>query len=91
MNEGVKLFLLSLAGLAAAFAAERLFVPDIVPIAFAEEPQAVWAVQAAFVLRAIELMMSGAATMAFAVMFGNWARHRFASRLTSSRPTQRAG
>ncbi len=51
----LRLFLCSLAAYGAAVAARHLLVPDIVPIGFADVPQSVWAVQLAFVLRAIEL------------------------------------
>lgn len=39
----------------AAYAARLLLVPDIAPIALAEWPHALWVVEVAFVLHAIEL------------------------------------
>jgi len=76
MNAGWKVFWLSLAIFGAALGAERLFVPDIVPIAFAEEPQAGWAVQLAFLLRSVELMAAIVAILALVLLLGMWARDR---------------
>ena len=39
----------------AAFTARQIFAPGIVPVAFAEEAQSSFAVQLAFLLRAIEM------------------------------------
>jgi len=50
----LKFLLLSLAAWAVAFAVRQAFVPHIVPIAWADEPQPLWAVEAAFLLRAVE-------------------------------------
>jgi hypothetical protein len=74
MKAGWKVFLLFAAVFAAALAAERMFVPHIVPIAFAEEPQPLWSVQAAFVLRAIELMSGGVAIISLVLTVGAWAK-----------------
>jgi hypothetical protein len=74
MNAGCKVFLLFTAVFAAAFGAERMLVPHIVPIAYAEEPQPLWSVGAAFVLRAIELMSAGVAVAALVVAVGAWAQ-----------------
>ncbi|HEY0235913.1 MAG TPA: hypothetical protein VGC86_12805 [Afipia sp.] len=38
-------------------------MPGIVPIAWAEEPQPLWAVETAFVLRAVELLAGGVALL----------------------------
>jgi branched-subunit amino acid permease len=76
MNAGWKIFLLSLALFAIAFGAERLLVPDIVPIGFAEEPQSLLAVQTAFVLRAVELIAGSVAAISFVVTLGAWMRRR---------------
>ena len=74
MKAGWKLFLLFAAVFAAALGAERMFVPHIVPIAFAEDPQPLWSVETAFVLRAIELMSGGVAIISLVVMFAAWAK-----------------
>ena len=73
MNSGWKVFWLFAALFVIAFGLERAFVPDIVPVAFADEPQPLWAVQTAFLLRALELMTGGVALIALMVMFGVWA------------------
>jgi hypothetical protein len=67
MMRGLVIFL---AGSAATFAASLLarhfLVPDIVPVGWAAEPQALWAVEAAFLLRATELIAIG--TTIFALL-----------------------
>jgi len=74
MKPGWRLLLLFTAVFAVAFGAERLFVPHVVPIGFADEPQPLWSVETAFVLRAIELMAAGVAAIALVLMFAGWAR-----------------
>jgi hypothetical protein len=68
-----KIVLLSVFAFGLAFGAERLFVPDIVPVAFSDEPQATWAIQTAFVLRALEFMTAGAAIIAMVLRLGGFA------------------
>jgi len=74
MNGGWKIFWLAAAVFGIAFGAERLFVPGIVPVGFAEEPQPLWSLETAFVLRAIELMAAGVAIIALVLMVGAWAK-----------------
>jgi hypothetical protein len=81
MNAGWKIFLLSLAVFAIAFGAERLLVPHIVPIGFAEEPQPLLMVETAFVLRAIELIAGSVAALSLVITLGAWLRTA-----TSKRP-----
>ena len=76
MKAGWKVFWLSLAVFGAAIGAERWFVPNIVPIAFAEEPQPGWAVQFAFLLRTVELLTATVAILALVLLIGTWARRR---------------
>ena len=76
MRAGMIFFLLSAVVFGVALGAERLFVPDIVPIAFAEEPQPGWAVQLAFLLRTIELLAAAVSIIALAVVCGAWANRR---------------
>jgi hypothetical protein len=69
-----------------------MLVPDIVPIAFAEEPQPGWAVQVAFLLRAIELLSAAVAIITLVLTAVVWARRRLCSHFTrapgvSSPPT----
>jgi hypothetical protein len=56
-------------------------VPDIVPVAFADEPQALWVLETAFILRAIELMAAGAAIIALILMLGSLANNMWRGRL----------
>ena len=74
MKSGWKIFWLFAVVCAIVLGAERLFVPHVVPIGFAEEPQALWKVETAFVLRAIELMSGGVAVIALGLMSAVWAR-----------------
>src|SRR5258708_36385883 len=74
MHAGWKIMLLSAAIFGAAFGAERWLVPDVVPVAFAEEPQSLWSLEIAFVLRAIELMASGVAIIALFIVLGSLAK-----------------
>lgn len=75
MNDGWKVFWLFSVVFAAAFGAERTFVPDIVPVAFAGLPQPLWAIGTAVVLRALELISGGVLLIALILMCGVWAEH----------------
>ncbi|WP_370166532.1 hypothetical protein [Bradyrhizobium diazoefficiens] len=81
------MFCLSAVTFAAALGLAQLLVPDIVPVAFAEEPQGSWAVMTAFVLRAIELIAAAVAIIALAVLAGAYLQQelRRLFRSTSSR------
>jgi hypothetical protein len=74
MKAGWRIFLLFAVVFIAALGAEQMFVPDIVPVAFAEEPRSLWSLQIAFVLRTVELIAAGVAMIAFAIPFGAWAK-----------------
>jgi len=76
MNAGWKIFWLAAVTFAVASSAAWLLVPDIVPVGYAEEPQASWAVLTAFLLRAIELTSAWVAAIALVVMLGAWALNR---------------
>ena len=80
MKAGSKFFALFVVVFAAAFGAERMFVPDIVPIAFAEQPQPQWAVQLAFLLRTIEWLAGSVAIISLAVMLAMWTKSRLGPR-----------
>ena len=43
----------------ASLLVRRFWLPDIVPVAWAEEPQPLWAVEVAFLLRATEFVSIG--------------------------------
>jgi hypothetical protein len=77
MKAGWKIVCLGAVIFAAALGAERLLVPDVVPIGYGEEPQPSWAVQTAFALRAIELTTAWVAIIALVVMLGQWSRRWF--------------
>jgi hypothetical protein len=76
MNAGWKILWLAAAAFAAAFCLAQWLVPDVVPVGYAEDPQASWAVLTAFLLRAIELVAAWVAAIVLAVMCGAWARNR---------------
>jgi hypothetical protein len=94
MSAGWKVFWLAVIVFAAAYGTGRLLVPNIVPIAFAEEPQPSWAVMTAFSLRAIELTAAWVAIMSFSILVGAWARdevrRHFRSSPSNSPPAPRA-
>ena len=75
MNEGWKVFWLFAVVFAVALGAERTFVADVVPVAFADLPQPLWAVLTAMVLRALELMAGSVSMIALILMCGVWADH----------------
>ena len=72
MRAAINLFVLAAAVFAAAFATRRIFLWDVMPVAWEHEPQPIWALQAAFLLRSIEgvaitvaaLALAGALTVA---------------------------
>lgn len=66
MTAALKLLLLSLLVFVTALAAEHLLVPNIEPIAWSTEPQSVWALEGAFMLRSIEITSAVVAAIAFA-------------------------
>jgi len=92
MREAWKMFCLAAVTFGIALGLAHEFVPDIVPVAFAEEAQGSWAVMTAFVLRAIELIAAAVAIIALAVLAGAYLqqelRRRFRS--TSSRRASQA-
>ena len=74
MRAAWTIFCLSAVILAVAVGLAHLLVPDVVPVAFAEEPQSSWAVMTAFVLRAIELIAAAVAIIALAFLAGGLIR-----------------
>jgi type II secretory pathway component PulF len=70
MSAGWKIVWLAAAAGAIAFVMARVLVPDVVPVGYAEDAQASWAVLTAFVLRTIELMSLWVAAIALCVMLG---------------------
>ena len=74
MNAGWKIFWLGAAVFGIAFGVERLLVPDVVPVGFADESRPLWTLETAFVLRATELMAAGVALISLVIMLGVWIR-----------------
>ncbi len=80
MSGGWRLFLISVAVLAVVFSLERIFVPGIVPVGFADEPQPLWAVETAFVFRALEFLAAGIAIISFTLVMAAYVRRQFGGR-----------
>jgi hypothetical protein len=76
----LQLVLLCLAIYGAAFATRQVLAPGIVPVAFAEEPQSSFAVQAAFLLRAIEMTAGLGGMLLLIAAFGALVNARAAKR-----------
>ena len=95
MRAAWKMFCLSALILAAALGLAHLLVPDVVPVAFAEEPQGTWAVMTAFVLRTIALIAGAVATLALASLAGGlivraWSRANRDTQAPRSRTPRRS-
>lgn len=95
MRAAWTMFCLAAVVLAAALGLAHLLVPDIVPVAFAEEPRSPWAVMTAFMLRAIELIAAGVAIITLAVLAGGlirlvWSRASRDTRARRSRMPHRS-
>jgi hypothetical protein len=71
-NTAPKIFWLALALFALAFAAQQLLVPNVQPVAWAQEPQALWAVETAFVLRALQYVGALVAGLALLMIAAAW-------------------
>jgi hypothetical protein len=76
LRAGLKIVLGSLAIFAIAFTLQRLLVPDVMPIAWADAPQALWAVELAFLLRAIENVAIFVVLVLAVVSGAQWAARR---------------
>lgn len=90
MKAGWQVFWLSVVVLAVAFGAERLLVPDLVPVGYAEEPQPSWAVLTAFALRSIELTAEWVAAIALVLLLGSFINVRLRGRKATPPPMQPA-
>jgi hypothetical protein len=69
------LLFLSVALFAVAVAARLTFLPDV-PIAAMDDPQPLWALEAAFLLRAIENIAALGAVLVLAAVVAHWAGAR---------------
>jgi hypothetical protein len=67
-----QLVLLCLVVYGVAFMTRQVLAPGIVPIAFAEEPQSTFAVQLAFLLRAIEMTAGLSGMLLLIAAFGKF-------------------
>jgi hypothetical protein len=76
MRSSLLLLLISIGVFAAAFVARMIFLPDVVPIASAEEAQSLWALEAAFLLRALENIAALSAVLVLAASVAQWAEWR---------------
>ena len=72
----LKLLILSGAVFVVAFATERIFLPHVVPIAWAEKSQSLWMVEAAFLLRAVENVAAIVAGIVLMVAGMGWVQRR---------------
>lgn len=70
MRGSLLLLVGSIATLMASLAIRRLFLSDIVPVAWADGPQPLWAVEAAFLLRATEFVAIGTTALACLAIAG---------------------
>jgi len=79
LRAACKLFVLSLLVFATAFALRRVFLWDVMPVSWDQEPQSLWALGAAFLLRSVENVASviAAIGLAFVCMlwFDRWRGH----------------
>ncbi len=79
LRAACKLFVLSLLVFAATFALRRVFLWDVMPVSWDQEPQSLWALGAAFLLRSIENIASVIAAIGFALVctlwFDRWRGH----------------
>ena len=76
MRAAVKLLLLSLLVFAVAFGIRRTLLWDVMPIAWDREPQSLWALGAAFLLRSIENLAGVLAVIVLAFVLANVLLHR---------------
>ncbi len=79
LRAALQLFVLSLIVFAAAFALRRTFFADVMPVSWDQEPQSLWALGAAFLLRSVENIASvvAAIMLAFVCTLGldRWRGH----------------
>jgi hypothetical protein len=76
MRTSLFLLLLSIGSFAAAFVVRMTFLPDVLPIAVAEETQSLWALEATFLLRAVENIAALSAVLVLAASVARWVDQR---------------
>ena len=74
VRAALRLCILSLLVFAVAFALWRTFLWDVMPISWDQEPQSLWALGIAFLLRSIENLAAVVAVIALAVAAVLWFR-----------------
>ena len=79
------LFLLTMVVFVAALATRIAFVPDVVAIASVEGAQSLWALEAAFLLRAVEYIAGFGAILVLMAMVLQWISLRIRSPARTSR------
>lgn len=72
------LLLIGIGVFVAAFTVRMTLLPDVLPIAAAEEPQSLWVLQAAFLLRAVENIAALSAILVLAAAAARWVEQRTA-------------
>jgi hypothetical protein len=80
LRSPVLLVFVSIGVFLAAFATRILLLPDVLPLAASEEPQPLWAFQAAFLLQAIENIAVLGLVLVLAAFAAQWAARRSKSR-----------
>ena len=76
MRAAINLLALDVAVFAVAFAVRRLFLSDVMPVSWEQEPQPTLALQAAFLLRAIENVTIIVAAIMLAAALALWLDRR---------------
>jgi heme/copper-type cytochrome/quinol oxidase subunit 2 len=79
LQNGLKLLLISAAAFAVAFGLRRAFFWDVMPVSWDQEPQSLWALGAAFMLRSIENLAMVVAAIVVAFIVAVLVRNRFTS------------
>lgn len=68
----LKLFVLSLVAFALAFATRRMFLWNVMPVSWEQQPQPAWALETAFLLRSIENIAAAVAAIVLACALALW-------------------
>jgi hypothetical protein len=85
MRTLVTLLLASIGTFVTAFAVRMTFLPHIVPIATVEDAQSLWALEAAFLLKALENIAAFGAVLVIVAFLAHWIARRMRSPSRTSR------
>lgn len=80
MRAAVEILILSLAVFAAAFVTRRMFLWDVMPVSWDQEPPQNGALEAAYLLLSIENVAGIVAAIALAMAVTLWLRRRWRNR-----------